>query len=324
MQHLISVIVPVFNVADYLPACLDSIINQDYEYLQIILIDDGSNDESGRICDQYAAKDSRIIVVHQANAGAAAAKNAGLQIASGEFLSFVDSDDFLEPGVYWYMVNQMCRYKADVIQCAFRNVFVDRCEDIITLPDFTIFDTKEYLLRYTQDWTCGLLWDKLYRRELFEGVSFEDGHKIDDEFFTYRGIMNSSKILHSPRVIYNYRKRRSSVMLSSAPSQKILLDKIDYLSARRVKIAKRYSELKTAFDYHYLNMMVILSDDVAATEDSIRYIRKSLLDYFREGGFCKIEFTLAFKILRLMLLPPKKLLRCPQTVSSGQTEHFFE
>ena len=218
----------------------------------------------------------------------------------------------------------MCKYEADVIQCAFRNVFVDRCEDIVTLPDFTIFDTKEYLIRYTQDWTCGLLWDKLYRRELFEGVFFEEGHKIDDEFFTYRGIMNSSKILHSPRVIYNYRKRRSSVMLSSASSQKILLDKIDYLSARRVKIATRYSELKTAFDYHYLNMMVILSDDVAATEDSIRYIRKSLLDYFREGEFCKIEFTLAFKLLRLMILPPKKLLRNLRAVTPRPAEQYFD
>lgn len=324
MKPQISVIVPVYNVQRYLPACLDSVLGQEGCTLEVILIDDGSTDRSGVICDEYAARDSRIRVIHQANAGAAAAKNEGLRLAAGEFLAFLDSDDFLEPGAYRYMLDQLDAHDADVIQCAFRNVFTDRSEDVVTVEDFTVYETGEYLARYTQDWTCGLLWDKLYRRELFEGIFFEEGHRIDDEFFTYQGIMNSSRILHSPRVIYNYRKRRSGVMLSSTSIRKILLDKVDYLSARRIKVAARYPELKAAFDYHYLNMMVILSADPAATEDSIRYIRSSLRSYFREGSFCKTEFTLAYKLLRLMLLPPKKLLGCARTVSSGQTEQFFE
>jgi glycosyltransferase involved in cell wall biosynthesis len=318
------VIIPVYNVARYLPACLDSVLCQDGCSLEVILIDDGSTDQSGRICDQYAAGDPRIKVIHQANAGAAAAKNAGLRIATGEYLAFADSDDFLEPGVYRYMLDQLCAHDADVIQCAFRNVFTDRSEDVVTLPDFTVYETKEYLTRYTQDWTCGLLWDKLYRRKLFDGIFFEEGHKIDDEFFTYQGIMNAGKILHSPSVIYNYRKRRSGVMLSSESGRKILADKVDYLSARRVKVAVRFPELKSVFDYHYLNMMVILSADAAATEDSICYIRKSLQAYFREGKICKIEFTLAYKLLRLMILPPKKLLRYLREVSPGRTEQYFD
>ncbi len=324
MKPQISVIIPVYNVEGYLPVCLDSVLGQEGCTLEVILIDDGSTDRSGAICDKYAAADHRINVIHQMNAGAAAAKNAGLRRASGEFLAFLDSDDFLEPGAYCYMLDQLYAHDADVIQCAFRNIFTDRSEDVITVQDFTVYETREYLTRYTQDWTCGLLWDKLYRRELFEGIFFEEGHKIDDEFFTYQGIMNGSKILHSPSVIYNYRKRRSSVMLSSTSSQKILLDKVDYLSTRRVKVAARFPELKAVFDYHYLNMMVILSADAAATEDSILYIRKSLRSYFREGSLCKMEFTLAFKLLRLMLLPPKKLLRCPRTVSPGKTERYFE
>lgn len=324
MKPQISVIVPVYNVQRYLPACLDSVLGQEGCSLEVILIDDGSTDRSGAICDEYAALDPRIRVIHQANAGAAAAKNTGLRLAAGEFLAFLDSDDFLEPGAYRYMLDQLDTREADVIQCAFRNVFTDRSEDVITVPDFTVYDTMEYLTRFTQDWTCGLLWDKLYRRELFEGIFFEEGHRIDDEFFTYQGIMNGKRVLHSPRVIYNYRKRRSGVMLSSASSRKILLDKVDYLSERRIKVAARYPALKAAFDYHYLNMMVILSADPAATEESIRYIRSSLRSYFREGRACKTEFTLAYKLLRLMLLPPKKLLNCARTVSPGQTEQFFD
>ena len=104
MGDLISVIVPVYNVAMYLPQCLDSILGQDHENLEVILIDDGSRDESGEICDAYARRDSRLRVIHQKNGGAAAAKNAGLRIATGEYLSFVDSDDYLEPNVYGYML----------------------------------------------------------------------------------------------------------------------------------------------------------------------------------------------------------------------------
>ena len=98
MKDVISVIVPVYNVAAYLPECLDSILSQDYDKLEVILIDDGSTDDSGTICDDYARRDSRIRVIHQKNGGAAAAKNAGLRAATGEYLSFADSDDFLEPG----------------------------------------------------------------------------------------------------------------------------------------------------------------------------------------------------------------------------------
>ena len=105
MADRISVIIPVYNVAAYLPECMESILRQDHEDLEIILIDDGSTDESGMICDRYAARDSRIRVIHQKNGGAAAAKNAGLRIATGEYLSFADSDDYLEPGAYSHMLH---------------------------------------------------------------------------------------------------------------------------------------------------------------------------------------------------------------------------
>ena len=113
MNETISVIVPVYNVAAYLPQCLKSILNQDYEDLQVLLIDDGSTDDSGAICDQFSAQDSRIQVIHQKNGGAAAAKNAGLRAATGKYLSFVDSDDYLEPGVYGFLVKTLEETRAD-------------------------------------------------------------------------------------------------------------------------------------------------------------------------------------------------------------------
>ena len=162
MKDRISVIMPVYNVADYLPQCIESVLNQDHQDLEVILIDDGSRDNSGAICDEYAAKDSRVKVIHQKNGGAASAKNAGLRIATGEYLSFVDSDDYLEPNVYGYMLNVLKCHDADAAQFSFRNVYQTRTEDELLQPG--IVDGKDYLVRFTKDWSCALLWNKLYRR----------------------------------------------------------------------------------------------------------------------------------------------------------------
>ena len=189
MKDVISVIVPVYNVAAYLPECLDSILSQDYDKLEVILIDDGSTDDSGAICDAYARRDGRIRVIHQKNGGAAAAKNAGLRAATGEYLSFADSDDFLEPGAYAYMLALLKENDADIVRCAFQNRFRTRTEQWLAGEDRCVMEGKAFLVRFTTDWTCGLLWNKLYKRALFDGIFFEEGHKIDDEYFTYQGVI---------------------------------------------------------------------------------------------------------------------------------------
>ena len=119
----VSVVIPVYNVEKYLPECLDSVIDQTYKNLQIIIVDDGSTDSSGKICDEYAEKDNRIIVVHQKNAGAGAAKNTALKIADGKYLAFVDSDDFLELDAFEHMVSILAKNSADIVQCCYRDVF---------------------------------------------------------------------------------------------------------------------------------------------------------------------------------------------------------
>ena len=190
----VSTIIPVYNVEQYLPQCLDSVLSQSYSDLQVILIDDGSTDSSGAICDEYAKRDSRIVVIHQKNSGAAAAKNAGLRIANGKYLSFVDSDDYLESDAYAHMVELLEAQRADVVQCAFNDVYIDNLVSHQIQEDQREFTNTQYLEQFTKDWTCGLLWDKLYVRSIFDGVFFEEGHKIDDEYFTYRGVMSRVKV----------------------------------------------------------------------------------------------------------------------------------
>lgn len=144
MKDVISVIVPVYNVSAYLPECLDSILSQDYEKLEVILIDDGSTDDSGAICDAYAQRDGRIRVIHQKNGGAAAAKNAGLRAATGEYLSFADSDDFLEPGAYAYMMSLLKENGADIVRCAFQNRFRTRTEQWLADESRCVMEGKPF------------------------------------------------------------------------------------------------------------------------------------------------------------------------------------
>lgn len=301
MNNIISVIVPVYNVAAYLPECLQSILQQDYRELEVIVIDDGSTDDSGAICDAWAVRDSRIRVIHQKNGGAAAAKNAGLRAATGAYLSFVDSDDYLEPGTYSHMIRLLETHDADVIQCAYRDVYRDRKEDRIRSTETEVLSATDYLPRYTTDWTSGLLWDKLYRRALFDGIFFEEGRRIDDEYFTYRGIMNAGRVICDSRIIYNYRKRRSSVMYSPESATRILLDRIDYLGKRRRNVVARFPELRRVFDLHFLESMLYLSMDKSGSEQSMSAIRSALRAYFREPGHTSPPVGWWLPLLKLRL-----------------------
>lgn len=308
MNDVISVIVPVYNVAAYLPQCIESILGQDYEKLEVLLVDDGSRDESGAICDRYAALDSRIRVIHQKNGGAAAAKNAGLRVATGEYLSFLDSDDYLEPGTYRYMADILKSYGADVVQCAFRYVFRDHAEDQIFKTGRSVMSGREYLVCFTKDWTCGLMTDKLFKRALFDGVFFEEGHKIDDEYFTYQGIMNAGKVVCDDRVIYNYRQRASSVMLSPKSREQLAYDRVDCMVKRREKVLKRFPELRREFDIQFLDALIYLAEDPGSSPKSIAFIKTQLKSYLLKKGNTFPPRYFWAGLLRLYFTSTEKLL----------------
>lgn len=310
MSDRISVIVPVYNVEAYLPQCLDSITAQDHKDLEIILIDDGSTDSSGAICDAYAEKDSRIRVIHQKNGGAAAAKNAGLRIASGEYLAFADSDDFLERDAYSYMLSALRQTGADAGEFSFRYVYVGREEDQCLYPERTVLTAEEYMPGYTKGWHHALLWNKLYRRSLFEGILFEEGHRIDDEFFTYQGMMNARRIVCDGKVIYNYRLRRSGAMLNPQAGQQRMLDRLDYMDQRRRKVAARFPGLKHLFDTEYLDALVYFTEYPENTLVSMGAIKKQAGKYFREKGNTLPPRHLWRGLLRVALTPAEKLLAC--------------
>lgn len=323
MEKMISVIIPVYNVALYLEECLNSVVSQSYTNLEIILIDDGSTDHSGAICDQFASIDSRIKVIHQKNAGAAAAKNAGLRAATGEYLSFVDSDDYLESGAFALMVNILEKYGADVVQCAYRDLFTDGSFSTVNRESVETYTAEEYLLRYTTDWTSCLLWDKLYKRALFSGIFFEEGHIVDDEFFTYQGIMNAQCVVYAPEIVYYYRKRKSSVTARPEYRERTIMDKLDYLGQRRLAVRQRFPSLRRAFDEHYLNMLLWLSADAYATERCLSRIKGMLKTYLTETGHTAPGLRQQAAIFRLLMSPTRLLLKKRSTPVCDDISRYF-
>ncbi len=324
MGDKISVIIPVYNVARYLPQCLDSVLGQDHRDLEVIVIDDGSTDASGAICDQYAARDPRLRVIHQKNAGAAAAKNAGLRIATGEYLSFVDSDDFLEPNVYGFMLEALKTSGADAAQFSYRDCYVNRTEDQILPPEPREQSSREYLVRFTKDWSCALLWNKLYRREIYQDIFFEEGHKIDDEYFTYQGFLAERKIVFDRRIIYNYRRRKSSVMASPQTARQRILDSWDAIGKRRQKVVQVFPELKKAHDHNYLDALWYLSENPASNEEMVASFQACLRKYLCQWGNSFPPRYLWPMLARILTLPPKVQMARRKPEAPESLEDCFE
>ena len=322
MNKTISVIVPVYNVASYLPQCMESILNQDYEDLQVLLIDDGSTDDSGAICDRFAARDSRIQVIHQKNGGAASAKNAGLRAASGKYLSFVDSDDYLEPDVYGFLVKTLEEAQADAVQGAFQEVYRSRREVRPLKPE--TLEGYDYLLRFPKDFSCALLWNKLYRREIYGGVFFEEGHKIDDEYFTYQGFLQPRRVVCTDQVIYNYRKRASSVMASPESAEQRILDCLDSIAKRRQKVRTSVPQLSRAFDENYLDVLWYLSCNPGSTERSLKALKSGLREYLCRFGNRFPPRYLWKGLFRLLTTSTDTLLAdCQSRRKTADIENFF-
>ena len=210
---LISVIVPVYKVENYLDQCIRSIAEQTYEHLEIILVDDGSPDNSGAICDAWAEKDSRIKVIHKENGGGGAARNVGLDLAQGEFVSMIDSDDYLEQHMYEHLLGLMTE-DVGIAECTIVMTEADdqRLDDGREAQIMKVNMEEAMCLHIRDEVFCQTPPNKLYRRSVIGNVRFPVGNLIDDEFFTYQVIGNCKELVHSSAQMYAYRQQPGSAM----------------------------------------------------------------------------------------------------------------
>lgn len=215
-ESLVTVIVPVFNVERYLRRSVGSIIAQTHTALEVLLINDGSTDSSGVLCDSLAAEDPRIRVVHQSNGGLSMARNAGLAQATGDFLTFVDSDDWLHPEMIETLLTLLIDQQADVGCAAFRRSTAEgQVDPANTEPAFLLVLDPEQALREligARHIQLTVAWAKLYRTQLWSELRFPQGRLHEDEFTTYRVLAASRRVIITGQQLYFYRKHGDSIM----------------------------------------------------------------------------------------------------------------
>lgn len=247
MEHKVSVVVPVYGVEKYIGQCIESLLAQTYTDLEILLVDDGGKDHSGEICDRYALQDDRIRVIHKPNGGAASARNVGVDEATGEYICFVDGDDLVEQDHVLHLWTALREADADISECSL--YYMTKQSKIpIEIDGLGVYSRNEYLKKFISTWTCALMTNKLFKRSTVGSVRFEEGHCIDDEFFTYLVVMNCNKVAVTDAPHYCYRLRGSSVMQTTGPHlERVMLDRVEYVTTRYRNIAAGIPEIEPEF-----------------------------------------------------------------------------
>ena len=243
MNSLISVIVPVYNVSEYLEKCFYSLKNQSYKNIEIILVDDGSKDDSGLICDKLLKIDDRVKVIHKKNGGLSSARNFGMELATGDYILFVDSDDWIEYDMIEILYNLIEEYDADISVGGVLKVWDNGKKEIMmNFPNRKVLNCKEALKSLLwQDNLNVAVWNKLYKKEIIKNILFAEGKINEDVDWSWKAIANSNKIVICNELLYNYRQRNGSIMSVSASSNyKFILDS---MMERHQYLANRYPEL---------------------------------------------------------------------------------
>ena len=207
---LVSVIVPVYNVKQYLERCVQSIIRQTYDNLEIILVDDGSLDGSGDICEELAQKDERIHVIHKYNGGLSSARNIGIEYASADYLIFVDSDDWLDLNMIELLYRVHERTNAEIVECSYRNIYSDGIKEETKCSGKVIEGDSIFALEGMLDWQYfkPVAWNKLYKRSVIGDIRYPIGRIHEDEFTTHQYFYNAEKLAYIDISKYNYDRTR--------------------------------------------------------------------------------------------------------------------
>lgn len=274
---LISVIVPIYNVEKYLQNCLDSLINQTFSNWEAILVDDGSTDNSGKICDEYALLDNRFKVIHKENGGQSSARNIALDMVNGPYVTYLDSDDFLANNAFQILYDIAIQYEADIVQCnsirgsdtSFPSILDTHSVSVHTYDNHTIFTKFAAKI---------IPWGKLYKREVIGNIRFPEGLINEDDFTVWKYYYNAKRIIVTNTPLYYYSYNPNSTM-----AQKVKRPNFKYFDAYRERIKffqdKYDSELEAVSRIQWMKSLVLTYSNNMLTGDQ----RMEVVKIFRQN-----------------------------------------
>ena len=263
----LSIIVPIYNVEKYLSRCIESILNQTFREFELILINDGSTDNFKEICEKYKKIDSRIIVVNKKNGGVSSARNFGIDISRGEYIGFVDPDDFIDSNMYEILFNIINLYQSDIVICDYYKVSeynIKKYEEIqlnnkgIIVENINNIDAIERILTVGEKFIFA--WNKIYKRRLFENLRYNEGMIYEDEFLAHRILYRCNKVSIINSSLYYYVQRKGSIVNSRFSSKKFdkvyaIKDRVDFLKDKGIVNLIDKAE-KSFIDYFVWNYFV--------------------------------------------------------------------
>lgn len=310
---MISVIVPVYKVEQYLRECLDSILEQTYRDFELILVDDGSPDDSPRICEEYAIKDSRVVVIHKSNGGLSDARNAGMKVAQGEYVTFIDSDDYIAKDYLAYLYTILKREQADISACSLCKVIDGivynecMCEHLIKYTPYTAIQSLLIEKDGISTSACG----KLFKKTLFENdICFPEGKLFEDLFTIYKLFDLSNVIIYSLSTKYYYRSTPNSIMNSpfSVKTLDILVahDELErFVNDKYPILQTDVCNRKVRYCVSYL-YRILLSD---YRNKEVEYLLQQVI---RDGivNYLKSSYKIKSRLIALLMCFDLRLVRC--------------
>lgn len=313
MFPLISVIVPIYNVEKYVAECLESICNQTYKNLEIIVVNDGSIDAGKNLVLEWKKKDDRIILIDQDHNGISVARNAGIERAQGEYIAFVDADDFIDQNMYLHLYHLIEKTKCKVAMCCFNLVSNDGklIEDATKDPKSQIYFTEDFLwaiqdnYRNYANFVCA--WNKLYKADIFDGIRYPEGKVHEDNWIIHKVIYKARKIAYTDERLYFYRRRYDSIMGSNFSMERFdnfdaQVDRIEYLDEKHAnpKLIERMGKECAKVGISYWLEMKYYKSAVAEEEAYYRKV-KAVVQRFGDNcsGKNKIKCVLFLKMPKL-------------------------
>lgn len=282
-RPLISIIVPVYKVEQYLERCIESIINQTYKNLEIILVDDGSPDSCGIICDEYSKKDKRIKVIHKENGGLSDARNKGIENATGKYITFIDSDDYIDENYTSILYEVISKNNADMAISSHKVLYENGTIIEKATGEQSILNSKEVLNRILYDDGIDLsAWAKLYKTDLFKNVRYPKGRVFEDAATTYKLVDLSKKIAIASFSTYNYIIRKDSISNVTFSTKKMDL----ILSTREMSeyIKSKYYDLEKAANRRLMYAYLSTLSQLAMSDISFPKEEKEIMRYIRKNG----------------------------------------